>query len=59
MQSFRVIGQLFVEISHLKELGDTECRHECSFGVYLVIDNLLYVPSDALPLYQHLKQSNN
>ena len=35
------------------------CRHECSLGAYLDIDNVLYVPSDALPLYQILKQSDN
>ena len=29
-----------------------ECCHECSLGVYLAIDHFLYVPSDALPLYE-------
>ena len=28
----------------------------CSLGVYLVIDNYLFVPSDALPLHTILKQ---
>ena len=36
--------------------GYIKCCHECSLGVYLVIDNYWYVPSDALPLYQILKQ---
>ena len=35
-----------MEILHFKDLGDTES----------VIDNFVYVPSDALPLYQILKQ---
>ena len=39
--------------------GYRKCCHECSLGVYLVSDNLLYLPSDALPLYQILKQSDN
>ena len=47
-----------MEIFHFKELGDTEC-HECSLGVVLVIDNFVYIPYDALPLYQILKQSDN
>ena len=34
--------------------------HECSLGACLIIDNYLYVPnSDALPLHQNLKQSDN
>ena len=33
--------------------------HECSLGIYLDINNVLYVPSDALPLYQIFKQSDN
>ena len=44
----------------IQRIGEyRNCRHKCSLGVYLVIDNLLYmyVPSDALPLYQILKQS--
>ena len=28
-----------------------KCRHECSLGVNLVIDNFLYVACDTLPLY--------
>ena len=35
------------------------CCHKCSLGVYLVIDNLVYVPSDASPLHQILKQSDS
>ena len=31
--------------------GYRKCCHECSLGVYLVIDYLEYAPSDALPLY--------
>ena len=34
--------QLFMEILHFKELGDTECCHECSLCVYLVIDNFIW-----------------
>ena len=41
---------------HFKEFGDTESVcHECSLGVHLVIDDCVYVPSDALPLYQFFK----
>ena len=56
---FRAIRQIFMEILRLKELGDTESvvtTHECSLGLYLVIENFLYVPSDALPKYKILKQ---
>ena len=28
----------YIGILHLKELGETECRHECSLGVYQAID---------------------
>ena len=59
MQNFSAVEQLFMDILHLNELGDTErvitnadvafqrfgvyikCRHECSLGVYLVIDNVV------------------
>ena len=41
-----------MDILYFKELGDTECCHECSLGVYLFIDHLLYVKSNDLPLYQ-------
>ena len=42
------------------ERGDTESVvTNAVLGVYLVIDKLLYVPFDALPLYQILKQSDN
>ena len=34
-----------------KNWGIQKCRHECSLGVNLVIDNLWYVASDTLPLY--------
>ena len=37
--------------------GYIKCCHECSLGVYLVIDNYLYVPSDALPLYNILNRT--
>ena len=40
-----------MDILHLKELGMQKCRHKCSLGVNLVIDNFLYVASDTLPLY--------
>ena len=39
--------------------GYRKCCHECSLGLCLVIDNFLHVPSDALPLYQILKQSEH
>ena len=52
MQNFREIGPLFMEILHFKDLGLQKCSHECSFGVNLVIDNVLYVTSDTSPLYQ-------
>ena len=32
--------------------GHRKCCHECSLGVYQVIEFLLYVPSEALLLYQ-------
>ena len=35
-----------------------KCRHECSLGVNLGIDNFLYLPSDISPLYEILMQSN-
>ena len=41
MQNFRAIEQLFMEILHFKELGDTECCHKCSLCVDLVIDNFV------------------
>ena len=28
--------------------GYRKCCHECSLGVYLVIENIVYVSSDAL-----------
>ena len=41
---------------HFKEFGGyRKCCHECSLGVYLVNGNVLYVPSDALSLYQILR----
>ena len=39
--------------------GYRKCQHECSLGVNLVIDNVLYVAIATLPLYQILEQSNN
>ena len=42
-----------MEILHFKELGDTESS--VTNAVYVFIDNGLYVPSDALSLYQILK----
>ena len=47
-----------MEILHFKELGDTKCRHKCSLGVNLVIDNFVYAVSDTSPLYQIWKQSD-
>ena len=52
MQNFRAIGQLFREILHFKDLGDTSVVSECSLGVNLVIDNFVYVVSDTSPLYK-------
>ena len=46
-----------MDILHFKELGNTESA--VTNAVYLVNDNFWYVPSDALPLYQILKQSDN
>ena len=49
---FRAIGPLFMEILHLKDLGDTEVfYYKCSLGVNLVINNFVYTASDTLPLY--------
>ena len=52
-----------MEILHFKELGGgggyRKCCHECSLGVNLQLLKILCVPSDALPLYQILKQSDN
>ena len=39
-----------------KNWGYRKYCNECSLGGYLVIDNYVYVPSDALPLYHILKQ---
>ena len=39
--------------------GYRKCCHECSLCVDLVMDNFLHAPSDALPLYQILKQSDD
>ena len=36
--------------------GSRKCCHECSLCVYLVIDNFVYVLSDALFTYQIVKQ---
>ena len=53
MRNFRAIGpSLFMEILHLKDLGDTSVISECSLGVNLVIDNFFDVASDTLPLYK-------
>ena len=52
MQNFRAIGPLFMEILHIKYLGDTSVISECSLGVNLVIDNFFDVASDTLPLYK-------
>ena len=41
-----------MEILHLKDLGDTSVVSECSLGVNLVIDNVLYVASGTSPLYK-------
>ena len=58
-----------MEILYFKELGDTESLvmnavwvficYECSLGVYLVIDNFVFIPFNVLPLYYILKQSYN
>ena len=42
MSNFKAIGKLIMELLHLKDLGGyRKCRHECSFGVNLVIDNFV------------------
>ena len=46
-----------MEILRFKELGDIE--RVVNNAVYLVTGPLVCVPSDALPLYQILKQSDN
>ena len=46
VQNFRAIGPLFMDILHLKDLGDTSVVSECSLGVNLVIDKFVYVVSD-------------
>ena len=51
MQNVRAIGPLFMEILHLKDLGDTSVISECSLGVNLVSDNFVYVVLDILSLY--------
>ena len=46
-----------MEILHFKELGLQKVLSRIQFEcvtVYLVIDNFVYVPSDALPIYQIL-----
>ena len=48
-----------MEILHLKDLGDTSVVSECSVCVNLVIDNVLDVASDTLPLYKIWKQSDH
>ena len=40
--TFLSYGQLVTEILHFTNLWDTMSRPECSLGVILVIDNLLY-----------------
>ena len=59
VQNFRAIGPLFMEILHVKDLGDTSFVSVCSLGVNLVIDNLCYVVSDTSPLYKIWKQSDH
>ena len=44
-----------MEILHFKDLGDTSVVSECSLGVNLVIDIILYVTSDSSPLYKNLE----
>ena len=39
------------DIAFQRIWGYRKCCHECSLGVYLVIHNYLYAPSDSLPLY--------
>ena len=55
---FRAIGQLFMDILHFKELGDTEIV--VTNAVLVFIWSLTIVcmdrPSDALPLFKILKQ---
>ena len=49
------MGPLFMDILHLKDLGDKIVISECSLGVNLDIE-FFYVASDTLPLY---KQSDH
>ena len=41
-----------MEILHFKDLGDASVISECSLGVNLLIDNILYVASGTSPLYK-------
>ena len=52
VQNFRAIRPLFMEILHLKDLGDTGVVSECSLGFNLFIDNFVYVVSDTSPLHK-------
>ena len=45
-----------MEILHFEELGNTESVVTNAPCVYLVVDNLVYVPSCALPMYQILSK---
>ena len=47
MQNFRAIGQLFLEILHFKDLGDTSVISECSLGANLVIEVAADAAADA------------
>ena len=57
LQNFRAIGPLFMDILHIKDLGDTSIVNKCSLGANLVIDNFFYVASGS-PLYKIWKQSD-
>ena len=47
-----------MEILHFKELGDTESV-VTNAGWVFILSLSFYVPSDALPLYHILMQSDN
>ena len=56
VQTFRAIGQLFMDILHW---GIHEVLSRMQFGCLSSHWQCVYVPSDALPLFQILKQSDN
>ena len=53
------IGPLFMDIWHLKDLGDTSVISECSLGVTLVIGNLFNIVSNTSPMCTISEQSDH